>query len=141
MKAFYTIEDVAEMTMLSTRTIRNYIKQGFLDGEKIEGVWQFTSEDLYKFFDHDFVRQSVDSKKNGIVYDYMSTRKKEVPTVCAVYDYPMNPIEAQTFCNKLLERVNSNEYGEVRFSYQHRKDMSRIIVVGDPKQIARLMED
>lgn len=33
-KKLYTVEDVAKMTGLTTRTIRNYIKDGKLKGKK-----------------------------------------------------------------------------------------------------------
>jgi DNA-binding transcriptional MerR regulator len=49
MKEFFTIDDLSTITMLSTRTLRNYITQGFLDGEKIDGAWRFTSEDIETF--------------------------------------------------------------------------------------------
>lgn len=38
MSKYYSINDVAMMTGLSTRTIRNYIKMNILDGEKVDGV-------------------------------------------------------------------------------------------------------
>ena len=43
----YTINDIAMMTGLTTRTIRNYIKLGILNGEKEDGVWRFSAEDCY----------------------------------------------------------------------------------------------
>ncbi|MGM8370207.1 helix-turn-helix domain-containing protein, partial (plasmid) [Clostridium perfringens] len=38
----YTIEDIAKMTRLTSRTIRNYLKDGILEGKKIGGQWRFT---------------------------------------------------------------------------------------------------
>lgn len=141
MKEFYNIEEVAVMTMLSTRTIRNYIKQGFLDGEKIEGVWQFTAEDIEAFFKNDYVRQSIQTKKNAMVYDYMIDNTKAKASVCSIYDYPVaDGKEAEAIYKKLEERINSNEYGSLKFSYEYHKKMVRIILVGDPVEMARLME-
>lgn len=71
MKEYFTINDLSTMTMLSTRTIRNYITQGFLNGEKIEGVWRFTTEDIDTFLQENYVNQSIQSKRNGIVFNYM----------------------------------------------------------------------
>lgn len=42
MNEFYTINDIATMTGLTTRTVRNYMKLGLLEGEKVDGVWQIT---------------------------------------------------------------------------------------------------
>ena len=71
MKETYTIEDVAAMSRLSTRTIRNYMSMGLLEGEKTDGVWQFTAEQFSAFLRQDMVRQSVRAKANGMVYDFL----------------------------------------------------------------------
>lgn len=46
MESFYTINEVATMTGLTTRTIRNYLKSGLINGQKVNGVWLFSSEDF-----------------------------------------------------------------------------------------------
>lgn len=94
MKELYTIDDIATMTILSTRTIRNYI----------------------------FVKQSIKTKINGLVYDYILNDNKTKNSVCSIYDYPVeNPIEAKSLCNNIIKKINSNEYGEIKFSYNHEK--------------------
>ena len=50
MEKTYTMQDVAAMTGLTTRTLRTYQQQGFLRGEKENGVWRFTDEVLEGFF-------------------------------------------------------------------------------------------
>ena len=46
----YSLNDLALMTGFTTRTLRNYIKQGLLNGEKQNGVWQFTADEIDRFF-------------------------------------------------------------------------------------------
>ena len=43
MKELLTIEDLAKMTGLSERTIRNYLADGQLEGEKADGAWRLSS--------------------------------------------------------------------------------------------------
>lgn len=43
--------------MLSERTIRTYQKDGRLKGEKIQGQWVFSEEDLEEFFDDHNVKK------------------------------------------------------------------------------------
>ena len=45
----YDLNDLALMTGFTTRTLRNYLTQGLLEGEKENGVWQFTPEQLDRF--------------------------------------------------------------------------------------------
>ena len=46
----YTVADVAELTGLTSRTIRNYLKDGTLQGRKIGVQWRFTEEDINRLF-------------------------------------------------------------------------------------------
>ena len=46
MKDCYTIEDMAVFTGLTDRTLRNYLNEGRLTGEKVDGAWRFSPEDL-----------------------------------------------------------------------------------------------
>jgi excisionase family DNA binding protein len=40
----YTVEDIAQITSMTARTIRNYLKDGTLKGRKIGGQWRFTQK-------------------------------------------------------------------------------------------------
>lgn len=144
MKEYYTIDDISMMTMLSTRTLRNYIKSGFLQGDKIDGTWQFTAEDIDTFFQHNYVKQSTQTKRNGIVFDFMSNDTKRENKVCSIYDYVIQDRkEAEEICNKLVVLINTNQYGNIIFSYQFQetKKLVRIIISGSTNNVADLMRD
>lgn len=118
MKTIYSIDDISKMTMLSTRTIRNYIKLGLLNGSKTNGYWQFTSDDISKFMNNDYVTQSLNTKRNSLIYDYILNDCKSINSVCSIYDYPVeNNVEAKSLYNKILKKINSNEYNNLKFSY------------------------
>ncbi len=46
MDKYYTLNELATITGLTTRTLRNHLKSNILNGEKIDGIWQFTEEEL-----------------------------------------------------------------------------------------------
>ena len=52
MEKLFTVEDIATMTSLTSRTIRNYLKDGILKGRKIGGQWRFTEEEIKNFMDN-----------------------------------------------------------------------------------------
>ena len=49
---YYLISHLVLMTGLTDRTIRNYISSGILQGEKINGLWHFTAEQVEQFICH-----------------------------------------------------------------------------------------
>lgn len=143
MKEYFTIDDLSTMTMISTRTLRNYITQGFLDGEKVDGAWRFTAEDIETFLEEDFVKQSLQSKRNSIVFKYMSDVKK-ADSVCSIYDYVnIESKEAEDISKRLIDLVNSSQYGSVTFSYHYsgKKKSARIILLGTIINMNALMKE
>ena len=49
---YYLISHMTLFTGLSDRTIRNHMAAGFLQGEKINGLWHFTPEPVDAFLWH-----------------------------------------------------------------------------------------
>ena len=50
MKDFYSINELAVMTGFTTRSLRNFIQMEFLKGEKVNGEWKFSTEQIENFF-------------------------------------------------------------------------------------------
>jgi len=142
MKGYYSIDDVAVITMLSTRTIRNYIKSGFLIGDKPNGNWKFSPENVGLFLENENVKSSILAKKNGIVYDFLIDNKKREDKVCSIYDCLVkNGKVAEGVCKNMLDLVNSGVYEGIKFSYQfeEKNKMVRIIITGKMNQVTELI--
>jgi excisionase family DNA binding protein len=45
----YSVEEVAQKLNVTTVSVRNYIRQGHLKGQKITGRWLITEDDLKEF--------------------------------------------------------------------------------------------
>ena len=101
----YNLNEIALMTGFSTRTLRNYLNQGLLKGEKVDGAWQFTSEELDRFFAEPFVREGLRIKRNGIVFDFLADRSKNTKKTCVILDIPVSLKESKTlsafFCHQM----------------------------------------
>ena len=50
MERTFTIEDVAAFTGLTDRTLRTYLQEGRLAGEKVDGAWRFSPGDVQRLF-------------------------------------------------------------------------------------------
>ena len=133
---YYTLGYLSQITGLTDRTLRNYLKNNILEGEKINGVWHFTASQLDAFLRHPAVRPSILSKNNAIVYDFMLDTKKPEPRVCVILDIPDLDRDAASrfFCDAICY----GDYRDLRFSLDA-IDSPRIILSGPAEQILSLV--
>jgi len=139
MKESYTISDIVAITGLSDRTIRNYISQKVLEGEKIEGAWRFTPEQLSTFMNDRNVLPSIRAKKNAIIYDFLSDSHRREQELCLMVDLPGADSQAVSsfFCNA----INDGGYEGIRFSFDSLGGQTpRVILKGKPDQVLGLMQ-
>ena len=87
--AWYTMNDIARMTGLTTRTLRSYLRMGLLTGEKVDGVWRFTEEELGAFMDNPGVQQGLHTKRNSLVNDFLLMDTKKENHTCVILDFCM----------------------------------------------------
>lgn len=124
----YTIEDIANMTRLTSRTIRNYLKDGILEGKKIGGQWRFTMKDIENFFDNSKSKEEVRATQNNEVLDFLEWKnvdsQKEVQ-ICTIIDlHCKNILEGKELSKKLITIINEDEEAVkngAKFSYQYYK--------------------
>lgn len=141
MNKYYSINDVAMMTGLSTRTIRNYIKMNLLDGEKIDGVWKFTEENVHEFIKNPTVKPSIDAKSNAIVYDFMLDNHKKENEICMIVDFTEEEEELKEISNFFCEKINQSESGNFRFSFFKDGDNCRVILKGYAEDVMKIMNE
>lgn len=129
MEKYYTLNDVAKFTGLTTRTLRNYLKMELLSGEKIDGVWMFTVEELDAFLSNPTVKPSVQAKRNALVYDFLLEDKKKTNEICTVLVFCVEAEEAQEISAFFCNAVNKCEAG-VQFSMERSGKNVRVVLKG-----------
>ena len=138
--AWYTMNDIARMTGLTTRTLRNYLKSGILCGEKEDGVWKFSEEQFAAFIGHPAVKPGIRAKRESIVYDFLVTDKKKESQTCVILDIPAEHDTAgkvsEFFCNRIKEQADDS----IRFSYEWHKKNVRVILSGSENAVKEIME-
>lgn len=145
----YTIEDLAEMTRLTSRTIRNYLKDGILEGKKIGGQWRFTMKDIEKFFGNSKTNQDISTNYNNEVIDFLEGKntdsQKEVQ-ICTIIDFHCkNILEGKELSKKLITIINEDEEAVkngAKFSYEYIKNFSkaRFTLFGDSEFIIKTLK-
>lgn len=134
---YYTIHHITLFTGLTDRTIRNYINLGILEGEKSNGLWHFTEEQVDAFIRHPAVRPSIQAKQNAIIYDFLLDTKKQEPQVCMILDLP-GADEAGTaaFFN---DSICNGDFHNLRFFFDAFSGTPRVILKGPADQILTLV--
>ena len=137
MERKYSLNDLALMTGLTTRTLRNYLAQGLLHGEKTDGVWQFTDAELERFFCDPFVKEGLRIKRSSVVFDFLADRNKEKARSCIILDIPASRKEGDKisdfFCGKMRDAA------DVCFYYDWDNGFCRVILSGAADSVANIM--
>ncbi len=144
----YSVEDVATMASLTSRTIRNYLKDGSLKGKKIGGQWRFTTEDVNQLFDNSsFSKEIRDTRKQDVLdfIDGVSTDFQSTIQICTIVDYYCESlVEAKNMCDTLMSVINDqeNKFSTAKFSYEFYEDESkaRFTLFGTPDYIIKTLE-
>ena len=135
----YNLNDVAMITGLTTRTLRNYLKLDFLKGEKIDGNWSFTDEELEAFISNPAVKQAIKAKRNAVVYDFLSDPFKKGNRICTILDLPVSDAEALETARFFCGLVNKNG-SDITFNYNQEKGFARFIISGSEDQVVDFMK-
>lgn len=133
---YYTLGHLSQITGLTDRTLRTYLKNGILEGEKISGIWHFTESQLDAFLRHPTVRPSIQAKNNAIVYDFMLDTKKPAPRACVILDIP--DLNTQAASRFFCDAICYGDYHDLRFSLDA-VESPRIILSGPVEQILSLV--
>lgn len=133
---FYLIKHLVMFTGLTERTIRSYLASGILRGEKINGLWHFSPEQVEAFICHPAVRPSILTKNHAAVYDFLLANKKENCEMCLILDIPGSKKEiAEYFCY----RISNEDFHNIQFSFDGVAKVPRVILKGAAEEVLRLV--
>lgn len=132
----YTINEIAKMSGLTTRTIRNYLTDGQIHGEKKGGKWVFTCEDFVDMLENPYVGPAIKAKNNAPLFDFIRDEKKIVDSTCIIIDRCVDGEAEQVLLERLGDLVD--EYGGVEFRYWKRNGNVRIILTGGEEKVRKI---
>lgn len=134
----YTIQQLAMMTGLTSRTLRNYLKSGLLQGSKETGVWQFTEQQVSDFLKDPAVYPSIQTKQNAIVYDFLSDLNQSENEECILLNRTISERKAKDIADFFCNAVS--ELSHVRFTYTYHLGKARYILSGFEEDVQKIME-
>ncbi len=143
MEKLYTVEDVAQMTGLTSRTIRNYLADGRLTGRKVGAQWRFTEENITAIFTEAGGRKDSANAAAAKVEAFLKPQRRSSVTICSVVDYPAESGEALApLVQKLTDQVSGFESENLHFHYDFDSTnlVARFTIIGEIAQVAKLIK-
>ena len=134
---YYTIGHIVQFTGLTDRTIRSYIAAGILQGEKINGMWHFTPEQVDAFLRHSAVRPSITAKNNGLVYDALLNPATKEHRCCMVLDLPGT--NRKTVTDFFCYTIGQEDLRDFQFSFDGLDKTPRVIIRGNTAEVLKLV--
>lgn len=140
LEKLYTVEDVAKYTNLTSRTIRNYLKDGTLRGKKIGGQWRFTMEDIKQLqSDSGAVKEMINANDQNLI-DFVNGTNTDITgelQICTVADYYCANVESasqlsQNFTDMIAQKPDDGSYYKYSFHYDTSEEKARYIFFGAP---------
>lgn len=119
------------ITGLTDRTLRNYLNDEILLGEKKNGAWTFTEEQIGAFLMHPYVKPSVKAKRNAILYDYLRADLSEKNTAGVILRLKEDCSKsvAEFFCDAVNKRQG------LKMTFDHNNGENKVILVGDEETV------
>jgi hypothetical protein len=144
----YTVADIAKMTYLTSRTIRNYLKDGSLQGRKIGGQWRFTMKNIKQLFDNSHILNDISNIRKRKILDFIKGANKDVKgkiQVCTIVDYYCENAKAgKQIYEKLVTVINdrNNNFPMAKFDYGfvNKAKKARFILFGNPEYIIKTLQ-
>jgi len=145
MEKLYTVEDIATMTSLTSRTIRNYIKDGLLKGRKIGGQWRFTEDDVKNLMDSGTFREDFEDSVRQDVIDFLDnvhTECADTIQTCTIIDLYEEKSILEEKNKKLQELWNTNEIKSnyKSFAWEYSQDKARVILFATPEFLVEALK-
>lgn len=129
-----SLAQIAQMTMLTQRTLHNYMKRGLLHGEKTAAGWRFSADDFSQFMEEPFVKAAIRSKHLSMAEDFLHRRIPTSGEVCMVYDLA---VVTPDLCQTLISLCRS--YPAVRMAYYQTQSAARLTLRGEISQVCNYL--
>ncbi len=141
MDKYYKLNDLALMTGLTTRTLRNYLKMGILKGERIDGIWNFTEEEIAEFFDNPYVISGVQAKNRAIVFDFLTQNKKQQNEICSIIDLCIDEKKAEEISTFFCEKVGKRNEERIKVACERKGACLRVILRGPADLVMEILNE
>lgn len=131
---YYSSEELAEMLGITTRTIRNYLKNGKIKGYKIGGKWRFSKNNIEEF---------IRNQRNELL-NIEDLAKKGMDTCKLILNFQIDFEKQTEFFQVITETFNNYEKNHEKninshLSCLHLNDkVVEVLIAGESQHVLNL---
>ena len=142
----YTLKELAELTKLTDRTLRNYLANNILKGHKVGGQWRFNKEEVSALFKNYDLYNERNKVANSAINHYIENKYtfNSEFTGCIVIDFKIDDKNKKMEFYQKLEKIEKNEDVKEKVSFLEKNGHIRMNIVGPLsyiKQVLALVEE
>lgn len=147
----YTVDEVAKMLNMHTRTIRRYIEKGQLRAERIGGSWRISEEAFKEMFDAPEVKESITKSLNERSEDMLDLYLKgkhrlQQNQLVMMYVFVFNPQKETWVLPKMSALMTElNRLGqEAKFDFTmtgSEQDLFRLTLIAPPAVLQAIIAE
>ncbi len=128
MEELLTVTQMSEELNVTTRTIRNYLAEGKLEGKKIGGQWRFPKSELYKLTGEIGITSDAESLLDNL--------SEEEYTGIMILNVPIKTIEEiESLKRDILNQYNQVYEGKTRkLVYEVASSKSAKVIIQGPNE-------
>lgn len=130
----FTLNDVAMLTSLTTRTLRNHLKDGTLTGQKVGGQWRFRIADIENFTFKGNRRPPLPEESSPLLTEYIQSNDKSNGQILSIIDLPIDEQRASAKEFLLKDLVNwYDNRSNMEYTYEYKKNFARFTILATPE--------
>lgn len=133
----YNLKDLSLISGMTDRTLRTYLKLGMLSGEKTDGVWHFTEEQIQEFLENEYVRPAIKAKRNALIFDYLRADASKENTACIVLH--LRGDDSKAVAKFFCEAVNKRRC--LSMTFDENKGENKVILVGSEETVYDVLNE
>jgi len=146
----YTVDDIAKMLNMHSRTIRRYIEKGQLRAERIGGSWRISEEALNELFTSPETRealsQHISEHSDNIMELYLKGKHRlQKNNLVMMYVFVFNPQEETWVMSRLSDlMMEINRKGHEAFDYTmsgSEQGLCRLTLIAPPSMLQAIIAE
>ena len=136
----YSISEIAKLTKLTDRTIRNYQASGTLKGRKIGGQWRFTRKDIEALYSNDEFEVDMQDKTHKSISSNFKEEKSEDNTACIIMKLNIKSKEQRKELFMKIKEVVPSKLKKEGITFIDEDGLFKLVLISSFEHVSKIVD-